>query len=216
MTAPTAAPTLAIFDFDGTIADSLREVLAAYNDVATGLGLATVSSAQIQQLRRLGPREAMRALQVPVWKVPRIMTAVRSAMRERMDRLEPFAGVSDTLHALWGRGCKTAIVSSNSEDNIRTFLARHGIDRFESLSCGASLFGKASRLKRMAQRPGFHGASAFYVGDELRDVAAAKQARLRSVAVSWGYGELDALQREGPDHLVHTPDELLSILTPAG
>jgi phosphoglycolate phosphatase-like HAD superfamily hydrolase len=36
------------------------------------------------------------------------------------------------------------------------------------------------------------------------------------VAVSWGYGELEALQKEGPDHLVHTPGELLSILTPAG
>jgi phosphoglycolate phosphatase len=137
------ASELIIFDFDGTIADSLTEVLAAYNSVADGIGLSEITAERAQHLRRLGPREAMRELDVRVWKVPQIMSTVRSAMRERMVQLAPFEGMADTLHALWNRGSKTAIVSSNSRENISEFLARHGLDHFDALSCGASVFGKA-------------------------------------------------------------------------
>jgi phosphoglycolate phosphatase len=205
---------LAVFDFDGTLADSLHQVLDTYNLVAGNLGLSTVSHAQMHQLRRLGPREVMRELSVPFWKAPQIMTAVRTALRERMGELEPYAGIVEMLRELWQRGVKTAIVSSNAEDNVRAFLSRHRLDGFDVLSCGVSLFGKTSRLKSVQRRREFAGLVPFYVGDEVRDVAAASASGMRSVAVSWGYSERGALEALQPDYLVHTPAELLSVLAP--
>jgi phosphoglycolate phosphatase len=204
----------AIFDFDGTIADSLGEVLAAYNSVAAQLDTPLISDRELATLRRLSPREAMREFDVPAWKVPRLMTTVRRAMRERMACLKPFEGMADTLHELWRRGVQTAIVSSNSQENISEFLVRHGLDRFVALSCGVSMFGKAARLRRMARRAEFTGARLFYVGDEVRDVSAAAEAGLHSVAVTWGHGERAALEAHEPYHLVHAPAELISIFAP--
>jgi phosphoglycolate phosphatase len=201
----------AIFDFDGTIADSLGEVLAVYNTLAKDLNTPTVSHEELEQLRRLGPREVMRELRVPYWKLPSVMKTVRSAMRERMAHLRPFEGMTETLHELWRRGVKTAIVSSNSQENVSEFLARHGIDRFEALSCGVGLFGKAKRLRRIAERSEFAGAKLYYVGDEVRDVTAAAEAGMSSVAVTWGHGERSALEAESPYHLVNAPSDLVSI-----
>jgi phosphoglycolate phosphatase len=209
-----AASQLAIFDFDGTIADSLGDVLATYNMVAREKGFSTVSDEQVAHLRTLGPREVARELKVPMWRIPQLTGAVRKAMLARMEDLEPFEGMVEMLHELWRRGTRTAIVTSNAYENVSKFLARHGIDRFEHVSCGVGLFGKASRLKKVSRTPQFAGLSTFYVGDEVRDVAAATTAGLRSVAVSWGYAERGALEAQRPDYLVHGPDELLSVLAP--
>lgn len=208
---PTA--TVAIFDFDGTLADSMRQMLAAYNSVAPGLKLEPISDARAAELRSLTPNEAMREMNVSLWKLPRIMTAVRSAMRARITEVRPFPGIPEALRELWSRGCKTAIVSSNSEANIRDLLVRHDLDQFEVFSCGATMFGKASRLRRLVGHPKLEGARYFYVGDETRDVLAAREAGLHSISVTWGYATPAALAAQHPTHLAHTPAELVQILT---
>jgi phosphoglycolate phosphatase len=210
---PIADATVAIFDFDGTIADSMREMLAAYNSVAPSLDLETISEERAMTLRTLTPNEAMREMNVSLWKLPRIMTSVRAALHARMVEVQPFPGIADALRELWRRGCKTAIVSSNSEPNIRELLARSGLDHFTVFSCGASMFGKASRLRKLMKHPELSASRFFYVGDETRDVMAAREAGMHSIAVTWGYATVGALQAQHPSHLAHAPADLVSILT---
>jgi phosphoglycolate phosphatase len=210
---PTAAATVAIFDFDGTIADSMRQMLVAYNSIAPALNLELITEDRVAELRTLTPHEAMRAMNVSMWKLPRIMTAVRSAMRGTMNEVEPFPGIADALRELWRLGCKTAIVSSNSEPNIRALLARHDLDHFEAFSCGASMFGKAARLRKLTKHPKLAGSRFFYIGDETRDVTAARDAGLLSISVTWGYAVAPTLAAQNPTHLVDTPAELVRILT---
>jgi phosphoglycolate phosphatase len=209
----TAPATVAIFDFDGTIADSMRQMLVAYNSVAPGLKLEPITEDRVAELRTLTPHEAMRAMKVSMWKLPRIMTAVRGAMRGTMNDVEPFPGIAEALRTLWDRGCKTAIVSSNTEPNIRALLARHDLDHFEAFSCGASMFGKAARLRKLTKHPKLAGARFFYIGDETRDVMAAHEADLLSISVTWGYAASSALAAQNPTYLAHTPAELVAILT---
>jgi phosphoglycolate phosphatase len=201
---------LVIFDFDGTIADSLATVFVAYNQVAREVGIRGVEMHELERFRLMGPREIMRELEVPMWRVPQLMTRVRSALHARMAELEPFAGMPETLRTLWQRGVRTAIVSSNSKENVHAFLARHDMDHFEALSGGASLFGKPRKLRSMLTK--LSARHAFYVGDEVRDVSAASAAGLSSVAVSWGYGARAALEAAGPDHLLAAPAELLQVI----
>lgn len=201
-----------LFDFDGTIADSLHEVLATYNALAPSLSVPVVRPEDVPVLRALEPREAMRTMGVPFFKLPRILTTVRGALRERGYVAQPFAGMPHALEALEAQGIRTGVVSSNAEANIRRFFEHHGLRAPSILSGGVSLFGKASRLGKVMAEHGLTAEGVTYVGDEVRDIEAGKKARVRTVAVSWGYGAEDALHAAAPDALVRSPQELIGVL----
>lgn len=211
MSAPTP---VAIFDFDGTLADSLDLALDAYNRVAPRLRAKPIDRADLPRLRALPPREAMAEYDVSPWKLPLLVAGVRSAMRAHVDRLEPFAGVGEALRALVRAGCRCSVLSTNSTENITRFLARHDLARFEHVAGGVGMFGKARALDRLMRRAGYERARVFYVGDEARDVEAASAAGVRSVAVSWGYAGRDALAACAPTHLVDRPEDLVGLLAP--
>jgi phosphoglycolate phosphatase len=201
-----------MFDFDGTIADSMSQVLSSYNDVAAELGLTAIAADDVPRLRRLAPAQALGELGIPVWKVPRLMRSVRNRLQHRMQWMAPFPGMARTLHALRAAGCRTAVVSSNSRRNIDAFFTRHGLHGFDMLSCSVGLFGKPRRLRRLLASLEIPAVEACYIGDEIRDIEAAAAAGTASIAVSWGYSHRDALRAARPDHIVDTPEQLASVI----
>lgn len=200
-----------LFDFDGTLADSLAEMLATFNEIAPQFDVVTVGQERAEQLRKLGSRGVLRELGIPLWKVPRIMSAVRGSLRARNHVAEPFAGLLNTLSGLAARGVRMGVVSSNEEPNIRAFFTHHALPQPDILSSGVSLFGKGARLRKVLARHRLDPACVAYVGDEVRDVEASRQAGVRSVAVSWGYAERGALVEAAPDLLLDAPAQLLSV-----
>jgi len=52
----------------------------------------------------------------------------------------------------------------------------------------------------------------YFVGDEIRDMEAGKKAKVKTVAVSWGYNTAESLQKENPDYLIDSPQELEKII----
>lgn len=209
MTSPRRA---AIFDFDGTIADSLHEVAAVYNEVAVELGVPVLATSDYATIRQMSPTEALRAFQVPLRKLPRLMSAVRGGMRERIPSLRPFDGIPDALRQIHGNGCRCGILSSNAPENVHHFLDLNGFGQFDLFSCGASLFGKAARLRRLVRQVKLAPEHIYFVGDEVRDITAAAEAGVRSIAVSWGYAAREALAAARPDHIADTPSELAAII----
>jgi phosphoglycolate phosphatase len=201
--------TAFIFDFDGTLADSLNHVVPLYNSVAPQFKVPQVTPADIPRLRRMGPRQAMDAYGVPLWKVPRILQAVRAKLREHIDQLEPFGGIGETLSTLSLTGSRCLLLSSNSRENVEAFLSRHRFDCFERLVCGSSLFGKGARLRKVLAQASLLAGSVAYVGDEVRDIEAAQNAGVQSIAVSWGYGDRESLLAAKPNYLIDRPEQLL-------
>ncbi len=202
---------LVLFDFDGTIADSMHIALEVYNSVAPGLGVPRIT-ADDARLRRMSPRDALRASSIPMWKVPRLLAAIRSGMRDRMHAIGLFPGMDAAVRDLTVAGFRCGIVSSNARENIEPFLARHRIDSLEIVGTGTSLFGKASALRKALRHARTEATRAFYVGDEVRDVVAAAEVGMRSVAVSWGYAARGALVAQRPDLIVDRPEELAALL----
>lgn len=199
-----------LFDFDGTIADSMNHVLAIYNSqVADRYGTPKVSPSDIPSLRMMGPREAIRAFNVPLWKVASVLTAVRSAIHNQIQLLEPFPGMAEVLLLLQKNNSRCFVLTSNSHENVETFLVQHRMHVFEQLACGSSMFGKGRRLRALIARARLSTSSAAYVGDEVRDIEAARNAGLRSIAVSWGYADRQALAAAKPDYLFDDPAQLL-------
>jgi phosphoglycolate phosphatase len=193
---------LVIFDFDGTVADSFAASMAAYNRVAPQLRLRHVTPAEVPGLRRMSPGQVMQALGVPMWKVPRLMIALRADLIEHFDSVKPVAGIVQAVRDLDRAGHHLAIVTSNSLGNVRGFLVRHGLDCFPSVVAGASIFGKSHRLRRLLKAARLDGARAVYVGDTTPDIRAAREAGTAAVAVTWGYSDREPLATEAPDAIV--------------
>jgi len=200
--------SLVIFDFDGTIADSFTESLRAYNRVAPRLRLRRVRREEIPELRRMSAGRLMQALGIPMWKLPRLMISARADLLNHFHSVKPVPGIGEGLHDLAEAGHHLAIVTSNSEENVRGFLARHGLELFETVIAGASIFGKATRLRRLLKTARLDGSASVYVGDTSPDIRAAREAGTIAVAVAWGFSDREPLVAEGPDTLLELTTEL--------
>ncbi len=202
---------LVIFDFDGTLANSFPWFCDVLNDVARRHRFRQVQSAEREELRDLGAREILKALNVPLWNVPRIARDMR-AMKQTAD-IPLFDGVAAALGDLKSRGIALAMVSSDSEAGIRRTLGHETAGLFEGYFCGAALFGKARKLRRAIGAAGVSPADAVYVGDEIRDAQAARDAGMKFAAVTWGYSSRRALLSCAPDIVL---DEVVDIVRLAG
>lgn len=197
-----------IFDFDGTLADSREVVLAAYNEIAPRLRVRPVLREELTRLQSLPPREALREYAVSWWKLPLLVHAVRRALRDEVLRISPCEGVGPLLRALSSRGVRCSVLSTNATSNIERFAEHHGFPRFEAVRGGVSMFGKARALERFVRAQRLDPARVLYVGDEVRDVEAARAAGVRCVAVSWGFSSRSALASRAPWRLVDSIAEL--------
>lgn len=190
---------LAIFDFDGTLADSTAWFLGAFNELAAREGFRQVSAEEFDRLRGAEARTILRNLGIPLRKVPSIAMQMRALGRRDAERIELYDGIPHALRQLAEAGVSLGIVSSNARDTIERVLGADLAARIDHWSCGASLFGKASRLARMVRKCGLPLGSSIYVGDEVRDAKASREAGLAFGAVSWGYNHVDRLEAEKPE-----------------
>jgi phosphoglycolate phosphatase len=167
---------LLIFDFDGTLADSGAWLIRTYNALAGELGTRPIVEDQVQALRSQSTREIMAQLNVPMWKVPRIATRIRAAASAQAEEIKLFPGVDALLPKLKQHGIQLAIVSSNSEVAVRRVLGTANIACIDVFNCSASIFGKAPKLRAVMKRTGIAPEHTLCVGDEVRDIEAARQA----------------------------------------
>ncbi|MFL6619174.1 MAG: HAD hydrolase-like protein [Povalibacter sp.] len=189
---------LIIFDFDGTLADSGDWMIRNFNEIAQQFGIRCVTAAEIELLRGRSNREIIAYMGVPMWKLPRIATEMRRRVAEATETIQLFEGVREMLISLREAAIRTAIVSSNSESNIRRILGTDVASLIDHFECGASLFGKASKLKTVVKRSGVPRARAICIGDETRDIEAAREAGIDSGAVLWGYANAEILEAFKP------------------
>lgn len=205
---------LAIFDFDGTLADSFPFFVSVFNRIADEHGFRRVNGDEAQQLRHHDTRTIMRHLGMPAWKLPLASRSFIGLMRENAARIPLFEGIHEVLHTLSREGVRLAIVSSNSEQNVRLVLGPALGDLFQHYECGMSVFGKAARIRKVVKQAAVPAAHALYVGDQAMDAEAARKVGVAFGAVSWGYAPIEVLRRVGPEREFGTPAELLRIVRP--
>jgi len=202
---------LAIFDFDGTLADSYAVFADAVNVLAERHGFRQVQLHEQQALRGMSARDLLRELHLPPWKVPAVMADFRNILQQRIHDVHPFPGVVEALHALLDKRMQLALATSNTLQNVTTVLGDTLLSRFATVECGTSLFGKSHRLRRILKHTRMASSEAIYVGDEIRDAEAANDAGMMFGAVAWGYTTLEALVRTKPERLFRMPADMLEL-----
>ncbi len=191
---------LAIFDFDGTLADSFPFLVSVFNQLAERHGFRTVAPWEVQSLRRLHAREVMRRVGLPARKLPGVAKDFIARMRDSRSAVAAFPGAAELVIDLAIAGVKVGIVSSNSHDNVSAVLGTQASSAVRYFACGMSIFGKRSHLRKVLKRSGVAPQRALYIGDQPTDLEAAAAEGIDFAAVAWGYGDLAQLQALGAAH----------------
>jgi phosphoglycolate phosphatase len=202
---------LIIFDFDGTLADTFPSFVRVFDQAADKYGFKRLDREHQGILRGLDARQIMAHHEVPLWKVPAIARFMRARMADDIANIKLFAGIDRVLRALHAQGTVLTIVTSNSPANVHAILGPELIALFTHVECGASLFGKPSKIRKVLAATGVAPEHAILVGDEIRDAKAAADTGIDFGAVAWGFNHVDALAAQYPQRIFRDVDDLLDL-----
>ncbi len=201
-----------IFDFDGTIADTLTQAAEVYNVLAEEHGYKVVKPEEIPALRHCNLKMLTKELGVSKFRLPFLLNKGRKIFKERVDQLSLIDGMLETLHELRKNTDNFGILTSNSTENVELFLNNYGIrDLFTFISSTSKLTGKSKHLNSISRTFSIKKGDMLYIGDEIRDVKASHKSGISVAAVTWGFNSKESLEIEGPTYLIEHPKELLEV-----
>ena len=208
---PIAPQTLLIFDFDGTIANSLAVALDIANELAPEFGLPQTDAQRFRKLKSLSLQELLQEAGLAWHQLPRLAMRGRAAFKKRMNQVEPIAGMDVLLKTL-STDHRLGILTSNSKSTVEAFLKAHELEYFSFVDAPRNVLGKALAIRKILNREGFSADQAIMIGDEVRDIEAAQAAGIKAVAVTWGLNSATRLQEAKPDAQASTVAELQALL----
>lgn len=203
---------LAAFDFDGTLADSGDWFLRVFNELADEFGFRRMAPGDEEKLRGYSAPEVIKYVGLPMWKLPRLMIATRKKAARDWRTIRLFDGVDEMLAGLQAAGVTVAVVSSNAEETIRKILGPQTSGKINHFTCGASLFGKASKLRALLRKAKVPAAESIYIGDEIRDAVASAEVGMHFGAVSWGYTKIESLMQHRPQMRFEAVEDILKVV----
>ena len=204
--------TTLVFDFDGTLADSFASAVAIFARIGPSLGLKPLADPELA--RAMPTKLLLKQIGVSFWKLGRVVRAYQTAAADEAHDLKLFAEWPETLRSLSAGGVRLGILSSNREDTIRTCLRANGVEELFAFVVGyPKLFGKAKALRRIMKVHRIAREKLLYVGDETRDIDAARKAKVAMAAVGWGFQAPAVLRDAKPTHFVGVPGDLMKLLS---
>lgn len=192
---------LAAFDFDGTLADTLPWFNSIMDNVAEKYGFRKTNAEERAMLRRRSIPEILQFLGISIWKMPTIISYTRTLMSQIGPDVPLFDGIAEALHAIKASGLRMAVISANSTENIQRILGPELTPLFDHYECGTDLFGKPAKIAHLLELNQIAPERFILIGDELRDIEAARKAGIRVGVVPWGYNNLDTLLEQNPDEV---------------
>lgn len=207
-------PKALIFDFDGTIADTIPTYISILNNLSSKFGYRPASDEDIERFEHLSAKELIDLYKIPHWKLFFIIRSVKREFNKVVKFIAPFPHITHVIKKAKKDGHRLFIVSSNDTDNLEKFLKFHKVDTddFEAFYGGVSIFGKAKVLNKLIKRYKLDRTQTFYIGDEIRDIKAAKKVKIKIISVTWGANSQESLRENNPDFLAQKPEEILNFI----
>lgn len=211
-------PALVLFDLDGTLLDSAPDMLAAVNALRADHGIAPMALAALRPHVSKGARAMLAAAfpMLPVEAREAMVPAFLDAYQRELARHGgPFDGVEALLAAIESAGSRWGIVTNKPEYLARALMPLLGWDA----RCAVLVGGDTLPVRKPDSEPLLHAARTLgvdpadcaYVGDDERDIVAARAAAMPAVVALWGYrlDEDDPVSWLG-DAMVERPADLLA------
>lgn len=217
------------FDLDGTIADSGIDICTAMNEVLSEMG--TVSLSDSEESHLVGPplQDALPPIMQPrgidIALLQEVIDRYRQIYKAKyLPHTRAIAGVADVVRRLHSDQYVLSVVTTKPQPQAGIALRATGL-----MECFVTVVGPRENvptpkdeLLQIAMndvsarlQTSVHVESSWMIGDRHFDINAAHSVGATSVGVMWGHGDLDEFQSAQAHHIVHTPDELLRLITRA-
>ena len=211
-----------IFDLDGTLLDTLDDLMVLTNDVLAEFDMPTHTREEINSYVGNGAA-ALIYQAVPADTPPAVADACLARWKEAYDAYpndltKPYPGVVALLAALRERGCKLGILSNKFDRGV-TFIVdkclpgavdtAHGEGGVRNFPRKPAPEGLLATIEELGSTP----ARTVYVGDSPGDIHVARNAGCYAVGVAWGYHDPADFAAEGwaPDRLVSEPAQIAAL-----
>jgi phosphoglycolate phosphatase len=209
---------IAIFDWDGTLCDSIDGIVRAMQGAAEELAVPVPTPAAVRDIVGLGLPQALARL------FPALAEAQRAAMAEAYSQhyvaatagpARLFEGALEMLEALRGTGIEVAVATGKSRRGLNRVLSGLGMETyFHATRCADETRSKPDplMLRQILAERGKSAQEAVMVGDSEYDLDMAARAGIPAVGVSFGVHEPVRLARHRPRHIVDHLSELPGLL----
>jgi len=207
---------LLIFDLDGTLIDSLPDLVDATNHLRDSFGLPQFNPEEVRRLIGQGARSLVeRALPglAPEEVEKGLERFLAYNLAHIADKTSLYPGVVETLQALEGAGYALCVLSNKNVALCREVLSRFSIERYFPTVFGADSFPyrkpSPEPVLALLRQYGVAAEECVLIGDSINDVAAGQGAGVVTVGCTYGYGELSELN--GADYQVDDFQSLLNL-----
>lgn len=206
-----------IFDLDGTLLDTLRDLAASVNYALRQHGMPEHSIEDVRQfvgngVRKLMERAVPDGAQNPQFDAA-FATFRQHYMLHSLDTTQPYVGIPEMLRQLCRRGCRLAVVSNKmmaaTQELVHHFFPEIEVAIGEHEAEGIRKKPDPDTVIEALRQLGTDTKNAVYVGDSDVDIETAYHSGLPCISVLWGFRDREFLLRHGATTLISRPDELL-------
>ncbi|MGN0438391.1 MAG: HAD family hydrolase [Lachnospiraceae bacterium] len=210
---------LAIFDMDGTILDTLEDLMDAVNFALEKNGFPVHSIDNVRKfvgngmwklIERAVPKGTSKELQIKVHDDFMDYYHIHCA-----DKTKPYDGILDLLVVLQESGCKTAVVSNKADEAVHELCKQYFPGMFDcEIGARDGIANKPApdSVNEVLKKLQLEKSDAVYIGDSDVDVATALNANLDSIIVTWGFRDRDFLSLQGAKVFADSTEEIRNII----
>lgn len=203
-----------IFDFDGTIADTIPVMRTIAQNIANeGSYSLKLDEETWEWVRDHHLMELPKKFGVPLYKIPGLILKGREQLKKQIFTVPLCKGIKELVTTLTSKGYTCSILSSSKRDMIQQFLLQHDFaSYFTFVHSELNLFGKDKALVSLMSQHEFKPEETVYVGDEVRDYEACAKIGLDCISATWGLNSRKALEGAGSKYVVDSTEQLLELL----
>ena len=208
-----------IFDLDGTLLDTLDDLMDAVNHALEQMGWPPRTRDEIRRFVGNGVAKLVER-SVPagtdsgeVAKALEIFTAYYDVHKQ--DKTAPYEGIGDMLASLKAKGLTLAVVSNKFDAAVKVLMGEYfpgliDLAAGEDEGRGVPKKPHPAMVHSVMAALGADPARSVYVGDSEVDLQTAQNAGLPCIAVTWGFRDEAFLRAQGATAFAHTPEQLVA------
>ncbi|MDD5928373.1 MAG: HAD-IA family hydrolase [Spirochaetales bacterium] len=199
--------SIILFDFDGTIADTISAGLEIINSHAEKFGYKRLDGDINTHFSAL---QLVKLAEIKFWKLPYLIYQLKKKLSEKADEIQLLTEAPLLIKKCYEAGFELGILTSNSLKNVQSFLKKYELDSFFTfLRTDVSLFGKKKALRKAKK---VLNKRILYIGDEIRDIEACRKNNIPIVSIPWGLNSFEVLEEHNHGLVANSAEEAYNLI----